>query len=256
MWEWHWDGPTLHLATAGGPITHTWDVPPSRRHSHCASCETFSGTEPAINSPSLWEKGRKNSFCRKSLMKSPKSDPLPKAAWPPPPGEPQATQGRAAELGLSCKPRAWMSPEPPTHLRGGCHNSGLATKGCSGACLGTSTAGPRHCPGAGSTLWWQSRCHCRNTCTTPAAAQSTLYRRAQDRGQSWERCLASLTEPGLGAGPAHVPRLPTPSTRSRCLLNKLNALVLHTPNPGLGQEEAPVQCEGHDVAGDLPIVLF
>ena len=39
-------------------------------------------------------------------------------------------------------------------------------------------------------------------------------------------------------------------------LNELYALILHTPDLGLGQEEASVEREGHDVGGDLAAVLL
>lgn len=73
-----------------------------------------SGTEPkapVIISPSLWEKGRKHSFCRESLMKSPKSDALPKAARPLHPGSPRSHK---AEL------QSWGSAANPER---GCHQS-------------------------------------------------------------------------------------------------------------------------------------
>ena len=38
--------------------------------------------------------------------------------------------------------------------------------------------------------------------------------------------------------------------------DELYALVLHTPDLGLGQEEASVQREGHDVGGDLAAVFL
>ena len=38
--------------------------------------------------------------------------------------------------------------------------------------------------------------------------------------------------------------------------NELYALVLHTPDLGLRQEEASVQREGHDVGGDLAAILL
>lgn len=114
VWEWHWDGPTLHLATAGGPITHTWDSPPSHRHSHCASCKTllWNRTQgPSHHLTQLMGKGKETSFCRESLMKSPKSDALPKAARPLHPGSPRSHK---AEL------QSWGSAANPER---GCHQS-------------------------------------------------------------------------------------------------------------------------------------
>lgn len=39
-------------------------------------------------------------------------------------------------------------------------------------------------------------------------------------------------------------------------LYKLDALVLHVPDLGFGQQYASVQCEGHDVGGDPAGVLL
>lgn len=163
-----------------------------------------------------------------------------------------------------------MSPEPPTRCRSFLSQLGAGAKGCTtGPARGTGARELCCLSGAGAhgTLWWQSlatRCHCRNTRTTPAAAEPTLYRRCQGQLQSWEHCPASLGRArgvrpttSMLAGPAPAPLGPlAPPVQCKSRLNKLNALIFHIPNPGLGQEEASVQREGHDVAGDLAVVLF
>lgn len=137
---------------------------------------------------------------------------------------------------------------------------------------------------AWGTVTWELRClspglglpaPCGGSPLPPGATAETLAPRLLQQSQRFTGDAKANYKAGsaaqhpsaelgacarLGACWRGLPQRPSasfaPPVQCKSRLNKLNALVFHTPDPGLGQEEAPVQREGHDVAGDLAVVLF